>query len=511
MPPSAAGNREAFARPAGHAWLRERLDLPVPPPAHISFVGATSRRTETDGDRTREFYPVAYEVPDEPIAHVKFALRHEPTDLTLLIAALRRIEPVDLEGWVAREPTGAYARRAWFLFETFTGDRLDLPDAIVGNYTFALDPDRHVVAPRRNSKRHRVADNLLGDARFCPTVRRTPKLLEALAWNLDARARNVVRTVDPALLERAVRYLYTRETRSSFAIERETPSPNRAERFVQALAHARDLDPTDVRELAAIQGQIVDKRFAAQGWRTEQNYVGRTVAGYREVVDFACPRPNDVADLMSGWSAAYARLMQPDVDAVAAAAVLAFGFVFVHPFLDGNGRLHRLLLHHVLSKRGFGPDEVILPVSSSILRDRRGYDSALERFSSAIAPYVDSTLGDDRDLTVLNDTAYLYRTFDATHLVEYTYDRLRDAIEVDLADEIGFLDLFDRALDGLQRVVDLPDRRARELVQLVLQNDGRLAARKRDRFSELSDEEIAACEAAIVAARDSVRGGKPKP
>jgi len=40
-------------------------------------------------------------------------------------------------------------------------------------------------------------------------------------------------------------------------------------------------------------------------------------------------------------------------------------------------------------------------------------------------------------------------------------------------------------------------------VQLVLQNDGRLSARRRGRFAELTDEEVAACEAAIVAARDA--------
>jgi hypothetical protein len=496
-------NTEASLEPAGHAWLRERLELPVPPPAHASFVGATSRRTEIDGDRTREYYPTTYAVPDDPIAHLKFALRHEPTDLTILVAAFRRIPAKELEAWVTREPTGAFARRAWFLYETLLREPLDLPDAYVGNYAPALDPRRHVVAVRRNSKRHHVADNLLGDARFCPTVRRTPALVDAMAWGLDARARDVARAVDPTLLARAVRYLYTRETRSSFAIERETPSSSREERFVATLAHAVDLDPTDPRALAEVQGQIVDRRFAATGWRGEQNYVGRTVAGYREVVDYVCPKPGDVADLMAGWATAYDRLLEPEVDPVVAAAVVGFGFVFVHPFLDGNGRLHRLLLHHVLARRGFGPEGVILPVSSAILRDRRGYDAALERFSNAVAPYVDQVLGPDRELTLLNDTAYLYRTFDATHLVEYTYDRLREAIDVDLAEELGFLDLFDRALQGVQRVIDLPDRRARELVQLVLQNDGRLAARKRGRFAELTDEEVAACEDAIVAARDA--------
>ena len=300
----------------------------------------------------------------------------------MLAAALRRIPATDLEAWVAREPTGAFARRAWFLSETLNGEALDLPDAIVGNYTPALDPQRHVVAPRRNSKRHRVADTLLGDARFCPTVRRTPTLIDAMAWDLGA------------------------------------------------LALARDVGPTDVRELATLQGQIVDERFAAKGWRTEQSYVGHTAAGYREVVDYTCPRPEDVADLMDGWAAAYERLLAPEVDTV---------------------------------------------------------------------------MGTDRDLTVLNDTAHLYTTFDATHPVEYTYDRLRDAIDVDLAEELGFLDLFDRALQGVQRIIDLPDRRARELVQFVLQNDGRLATRKRGRFTKLTDEEVAASEDAINAASDAIR------
>jgi hypothetical protein len=502
-------SKELQIGPIGHAWLRERLDLSVPRPAHESYVGSTGRRTEMHGDRTMEFYPYTYAIPDEPIDHLRFALRHEPTDLTVLLAALRRIDAANLEAWIRREPTGAFARRAWFLYETFVGERLDLADAAIGNYVPALDPVRHVVATRRNSRRHRVADNLLGDARLCPTVRRTTMLEDARASDLEVRARAVVGSVDPALLARAVRYLYTRETRSTFAIEHETPSSTREERFVQALSQAIDLNPTDPRELARLQAEIVDRRFAAGGWRTEQNYVGRTMAGYREAIDYVAPRPEDVRELMLGWSATYERMLDPAVDPVVAAAVLGFAFVFIHPFLDGNGRIHRLLIHHVLARRGFGPANVILPVSSAILRDRQAYDAALERFSRAIAPYVESDLGPERDLRVLNDTSYLYRTIDATHFAEYTYGRLRDAIDVDLAEELGFLDVFDRALRGVRAVIDMPDRRARELVRFVLQNEGRLSARKRPRFHELSDAEIEACERAVRDARHGVPFEEP--
>lgn len=34
---------------------------------------------------------------------------------------------------------------------------------------------------------------------------------------------------------------------------------------------------------------------------------------------------------------------------------LAFGFIYIHPFEDGIGRLHRYLIHHVLARRGMPP------------------------------------------------------------------------------------------------------------------------------------------------------------
>ena len=55
------------------------------------------------------------------------------------------------------------------------------------------------------------------------------------------------------------------------------------------------------------------------------------------------------------------------IDPVVAAAMIAFGFVFIHPFVDGNGRIHRYLIHHVLAERGFAPKGIVFPVSAVIL------------------------------------------------------------------------------------------------------------------------------------------------
>jgi Fic family protein len=178
----------------------------------------------------------------------------------------------------------------------------------------------------------------------------------------------------------------------------------------------------------------------------------------------------------------------------------AFAFVFVHPFEDGNGRIHRFLIHHVLSRRGFGAPGFIFPVSAAMLRDRDGYDSALEAFSRAIHPFVDWRFTPDREVEVRSDTLDLYRFFDATPQAQYLYERVIDTARHDLREELDFITTYDRALSAVREIVAMPDRRASLFVRLCLQNRGRLARAKRATFRDLTDTEVARLEAAVVAA-----------
>ena len=489
--------------PVGQTWLFRNLGLAVTRPSVESYVVAGARRKESRGRRIMELYPKRYEPKDSVVAHLRFALRHESFDLGLLVAALREIAPAGIEAWVRAQPTGAFSRRLWFLYETFTGRTLDLEDARTGNYVGALDPRRHVVAERRNSRRHRVADNLLGGPGLCPTVRLTPTLRDAMNSGLAGEARTLTAALDPSVLKRAVNYLYTKETRSSFALEGETPDTRRAQRFVAALKGAHTFDPTDKAALVRLHGAIVEPRYAEDDWRRVQNFVGETLGGYRELVHFICPRPADVPGLMRAWADLTRRMTEGVVDPVVAAAVSSFAFVFIHPFEDGNGRIHRFLVHHVLSKRNYGPPGTVLPVSAAILRDRRGYDETLARFSGPLLDLIQwrwsAARADSpgREMVVTNETADLYRYFDATALAEYLYDRLAASIRRDLKEELEFVAVFDRAFDAVRATVTMPDRRATLFVRLCLQNGGRLAARKRRLFNELSDDEVAAMEGAV--------------
>lgn len=174
------------------------------------------------------------------------------------------------------EPNGIYARRAWFLFERLTGRTLDAPDAGNLAYADALSPELHVVAKDLPSRRHKVTDNLLGVPGFCPFVRRTARLDAFLREPVDAEARALVAECAPDVLARAVSYLYTKETRSSFEIEHETPGGRRAGRFVAALRSPQSVDPSDPASLVALQNVIVDPRYAAAGFRTTARPSGAT-------------------------------------------------------------------------------------------------------------------------------------------------------------------------------------------------------------------------------------------
>jgi hypothetical protein len=87
---------------------------------------------------------------------------------------------------------------------------------------------------------------------------------------------------------------------------------------------------------------------------------------------------------------------------------------------------------------------------------------------------------------------------------EYLYDRVTDAVRRDLREELGFVAVFDAAMDGVLQVVDMPDRKASLFVRLAMQNGGRLSSRKRGQFDELSEAEIARMEEAVQYAMGTI-------
>jgi hypothetical protein len=410
------------------------------------------------------------------------------------------LAPGDVASLVRSKPTGAYARRIWFLYEWLRGTPLDLPDAKAGTYVPAVDPEQQWAIAGENSPRHRVRNNLPGTQAFCPLVFRTKTLEEFAALNLAQKARAAITDVPRDLLARTAAFLLLKDSKSSYAIEGEHPPNDRIQRWGRAIGQA-GRRPIDLDELLRLQAIVIgDTRFAQLGLRQEGGFVGEHDRDSGQALpEHISARPEDLPSLMDGMTA-FDRGAAQGLNAVIAAAALAFGFVYVHPFQDGNGRIHRYLIHHVLAERGFSPAGGVFPVSAAILERIGDYRLTLEDYSKRLLPVIDWEPTQDGNVQVKNDTADFYRFFDATPQAEFLYACVKKTIEEDLPRETAFLLSYDEFRARVETLIDMPDRTVDLLFRLLQQNNGALSERARTKeFAKLTDAEASSVEQAYAA------------
>ncbi|MGE8482238.1 MAG: Fic family protein [Pseudomonas sp.] len=472
----------------GYAYLRDALNLKAFAPKRAAMIKPVTRITLI-GDCLAVPQSVA-PVQGSMLEHILFALKHEGVNLCILAQALETVSAKQLLNELAKSPNGVFIRKACFLWESFTGQQLEYSVPVRGGVVALFDPKLYVTGPAVRNSRWRIDFNGLGSLRYCATVERTPELETLLSLDILGRAKAFMATLPPEMMDRAINWAYLHETRDSFAIEKEEPSEEKSRRFVQLLRQAHEGRELSEDYLVELQNSTVSNPFdKAVLFRHEQNHLHNGLRGAAGV-SYVPPAPDLCRELMEELMS-FANRSSKQVDPLVAAAVTAFGFVFLHPFMDGNGRLSRFLIHQTLCHSGALENGLLLPVSVAMKHEESNYLAALKDFSHSARDFWNVTwLDADQMSFEFIGHPSIYRYWDATRCVEFTLQMARRALEVELREETEFLDRYDRVIKAVNQRFDVRGSDLSMLVMMCLDNDGKVSKNRRKQFQYSVPEEV---------------------
>jgi hypothetical protein len=492
---------------AGFKWISEQTGIiPVQAFRVVSSIGSARKSVHHEPvGMTEEVYKPQLR-PDPTIAdHLAFALKYEFIHLEFLSRLFEVIDARILEEWIQAEPNGIFARRAGFLYEWLTGQRLDVPDA-GGNYVAALPEDKYLTAARPiNHQRWRVRDNMPGTRDFCPIIYRSNRVATAENYDCAKALSDLEIEYGAEILMRSAVWLTVKESRASFAIEHEERQADRIKRFAAAMEErcGQGNDPLDDKALTELQGAILG-RATRYGLRQSPMFVGH-VSGYAEIVDYIGPHWEQTASLLAGLKAFVSRTRSRS--SILRAAVVSFGFVYIHPMADGNGRISRFLVNDVLRRDGAVPAPFILPISATITnttRARAGYDHTLEKLSRPLlgkykerykfgqqVTYADGVTS-NFDFEAYGDALHTWRYPDLTPHAEYLGEIVRMTIQDEMKREASYLRNLERAREGVKNWLEGPNQDIDRIIRSVSQGGEWKVPNKLAReFPELLDPSVA--------------------
>ena len=450
------------------------------------------------GASKRKLIPVKT-IIENPYDNMVLAIKHQGIRLHFFFAIFNVVDVDELTQFIKRKPNSSHNRVIWYLYEWLMNEPLDIPDLKAGNYINLFDDQfYYTIQNGDRDRRTRITNNAIGTREFCPTIRKTPKILELEKVNVYetayAQMQKIGQGLNADIIGRSINYLYTKESKSSTEIEKETPTKLKMKRFLNAIKNA-GLFELSKEKLIDVKNQIVEDKKRSDDYRSEEIYVGATIqrlGGVDQDVHYVGPLSKYVPGLMNGLFNTHDRLMIDGcVPSLMHAAIISFGEVYIHPLNDGNGRTHRYLIHDVMKQRE--PDhEFIIPISAAILKHQEKYDKVLESISRPTMAMLEWDLDetDDHKVVINNDITYMYRYPDYTEHVIFTYDMMDAAISEDLIDEVCLLLVFDEIKKEINSAADVENSKVDKIVSMILNGKGSVSQKKREFVLKHITEEV---------------------
>lgn len=490
----------------GYEFLLDRIPVRMVPPSRPARVMPVTR-IEQMADIIAIPRAVAPVADAGLLDHLLFALKHETLDLALLHEALKLVPAQDMLAALQLQRRGIYLRKAAFLWEKANARLLELPwPSTGGNYIEFFERSRYYTGPVwERSTRFHVDFNGIGPYAFCPIVERDDELARRGNRVLSQLGEWATSPDNTELLDRVMGWAYLAETRDSYAIEHEHPPANKEQAFLDAMTQLRDRLPLDEDYLVGLQNIVVTSDLAREpAFRGHQNWLQRGGHGALSV-RYVPPDPDSLVSLTDGWMR-MANAREGDVPPLVKAALVSFGFVFLHPFGDGNGRLSRLLAHHNLNFNAvlplIGGSPALLPLSVAMKKREGEYLSTLEAFSKPMRRLWDVTyVADNEFLFDFKGSTMAYACWSGRQAGEFVTRCAEDALQQFLVEEVQFIRAYDAAHAEIDREFDLPDRTINLLIQWIRQNNGVMPRRRRTapELAGLQMQQVARVEAIVAA------------
>lgn len=179
----------------------------------------------------------------------------------------------------------------------------------------------------------------------------------------------------------------TTETRLRQLVSEKTTPRNRDEKEIAGYRDALNvvhenfeyipLTPNYILQLHKILLSHTDSSFGGS-FKNVQNYISATDAEGRRFTLFTPPAPYETPEAMREICDEYNRAIgEGKVDALLIIPVFIHDFLCIHPFLDGNGRMSRLLTTLLLHRAGYEIGKYI-SLEAKIAKHKDAYYDALQ-------------------------------------------------------------------------------------------------------------------------------------
>ena len=490
----------------GYRWLAERYSVSPVQAFRMDSQIAKARSTEHVEGVIHEYYPPAFKPEDNFIDHITFALKREGIHLEFLARLFKSVPVIEIEHWVNTEPSGQYARRTGFFYEWLTGQALNFGGVTVGNYVDAIDADLYFTATRPdNNQRWRVRDNLPGNRDYCPIIYRSELVKSAESYDCNQRLQALEAEYGQDLIMRSAVWLTIKESQASFKIEHEDKHTDRIKRFATVMEkHCGQIEnPLESSSLTALQNEILGSKSTRYGLRKSPVFVGENNLDALTMVHYIAPHWDDADSMLAGLSTFSNRTAGKS--AIIRAAVLSFGFVYIHPMSDGNGRISRFLINDSLRRDHAIPAPFILPISATIIssaNNRFGYDQILEVLSKPFMQHYQDQYYFGSQIKAADEVEYnfyfkayadacaVWRYPDLTAHSEYLLQILDQTINQEMPKEARYLRSIRMTRARIKEVIEGPDSDIDRIIRSIRDSHGKISNKLLKEFPMLNEVDV---------------------